>query len=148
MDTSVSPYINYRDEISYHNGVLLKADRIIVPTSMRQEIKTLIHQGHLGIEKCLHRARRSVFWPNITRDITSMVLNCNTCIDHRNKQRHETMILHHVPKLPWEKVGTDIFSLHNNEYLIVVDYNSKFVEIAALRNESSKCARQFEGNFQ
>ena len=35
MDTSVSPYINYRDEISYHNGLLLKADRIIVPTSMR-----------------------------------------------------------------------------------------------------------------
>ena len=49
MDTSVSPYINYRDEISYHNGVLLKADHIIVPTSMRQEMKTLIHQGHLGV---------------------------------------------------------------------------------------------------
>ena len=32
-----------------------------------------------------------------------------------------------------------IYSLYINEYLIVVDYNSKFVEIAALRNESSKC---------
>ena len=49
------------------------------------------------------------------------------------------MILHHVSKLPWETVGTDIFSLHNNEYLIAVDYNSKFIEIATLRNESSKC---------
>ena len=139
IDASVSPYKNYQDEISYHNGVLLKGNRIIVPSSMRLEMKTLIHQGHLGTEKCLNRARGSLFWPGMTRDLTNMVLNCSTCLDHRNKQRHETMISHDIPAFPWEKVGVDLFDLYGNEYVIVVDYSTKFVEVALLRNESSKC---------
>ena len=45
------------------NGLLLRNERIIVPTTMRQEMRTKIHAGHLGIEKSKARAREVLFWP-------------------------------------------------------------------------------------
>ena len=49
------------------------------------------------------------------------------------------MIPHDIPEIPWEKVGVDLFSLYHKEYVAVVDYNSKFIEMAQLRDESAKC---------
>ena len=36
-------------------------------------------------------------------------------------------------------MATDLFSLYNEKYVLVVDYFSSYVEIAKLRNESTKC---------
>ena len=63
IDKVVTPYSSFREELSSHDGLLLKGNRIIVPSTMRAEIKSLIHIGHLGIEKCNNRAKSSVFWP-------------------------------------------------------------------------------------
>ena len=137
IDKSVAPFSSYQKELSSHDGVLLKGNRIIVPSTMRSEIKSLIHVGHLGIEKCKNRAKNSVFWPNINKEITDLVSNCATCFDHRNALQRETIIEHEIPDSQWVKVGADLFSLYDKEYVIVVDYNSKYVELASLRDESS-----------
>ena len=47
-----SPYWNYRDEISTHDGIMLKGERVIVPRSMQSEMLQIIHSSHLGTEKC------------------------------------------------------------------------------------------------
>ncbi|CAC5373081.1 unnamed protein product [Mytilus coruscus] len=39
-----------------------------------------------------------------------------------------------TPKLPWMTVGTDIFYWNNNNYLLIVDYYSRYFEIAKLEN--------------
>ena len=139
IDINLKQFSSYKEELSSHEGLLLKGNRIIVPSSMRSEIKTLIHVGHLGIEKCINRARSSVFWPNINKEITDIVSNCSTCIDYRNTLQPETLIEHGVPDSPWVKVGIDLFSLYSNEYVVVVDYNSKYVEVAPLKNETATC---------
>jgi len=48
---------NVKDELSEIEGVILKNDRILVPSSMRKEILQRIHQGDMGIEKSKRRAR-------------------------------------------------------------------------------------------
>ena len=60
-DMLIAPYRNIRDELSCINGVLLKGNRIIVPPSMRKEVMSAIHSGHLGITKCENRAKVSVY---------------------------------------------------------------------------------------
>ena len=35
-----------------------------------------------------------------------------------------------LPKLPWEKVGTDLFFWRGSNYILVVDYLSQYIEIA------------------
>ena len=113
IDVSIAPYSSYREELSCHDGLLLKGSRIIVPYTLRSEIKSAIHMGHPGIQKSINRARSSVFWPNITKDITDYITNCSTCLNHRNTLQRETMIAHDIPDSPWIKVGIDLFSLYS-----------------------------------
>ena len=36
---------------------MLRGSRVIVPRSMRKEMKSRIHEGHLGVERCKARAQ-------------------------------------------------------------------------------------------
>ncbi|KAL0153721.1 hypothetical protein M9458_050974 [Cirrhinus mrigala] len=96
-------------------------------------------RGHLGIEKCKRRARETVFWHGINKDIEKMVRQCDTCRKYRNNQTKEPMIIPDLPTSPWEKVGMDLFYLKGNNYLVVIDYYSNYPELALLSNMSSKC---------
>lgn len=51
---------------------------IVIPEKMRQDILHGIHEGHLGVEKCKRRARDTVFWPGINKDIEKLISRCDT----------------------------------------------------------------------
>ena len=69
VDPVVRPYFSFRDEITIYQDVLLKGDRIIVPTTLRNEMRQKIHHGHFGIEKCKARARLTLYWPGMVNEI-------------------------------------------------------------------------------
>ena len=60
----------FREEISEANGITMKGERLIVPSTMRMNMKEKIHDGHLGIEKFKSRARETLFWPGMNMEIT------------------------------------------------------------------------------
>ncbi|KAL0151936.1 hypothetical protein M9458_052743, partial [Cirrhinus mrigala] len=132
--TSLSPkFHDIRGDLCVMDGILLKQNRIVIPQSLRQDILHRIHEGHLGIEKCKRRARETVFWHEINKDIEKMVRQCDTCQKYRNNQTKEPMIIPDLPTSPWEKVGMDLFHLKGSNYLVVIDYYSNYPEL------SSKC---------
>ena len=61
---SIAPYWNVRHELSEAEGLLFKEQRVIVPRTLRRYILMLIHESHLGVEKCKARARATVYWPD------------------------------------------------------------------------------------
>ena len=61
IDSAVRPYYNFRDEIALYQEVLLEGNRIIVPPSLRDEMRQKIHLGYLGIEKCQAGARSTLY---------------------------------------------------------------------------------------
>ena len=61
----VGDYWNYREEISLHNGLLFKSQRVIVPKAMGSEILSRIHSSHQGIVSCLRKAKGIVVWPGM-----------------------------------------------------------------------------------
>ena len=65
----------------------------IIPTSLRKEIIDRIHYAHLGIVGCLRRARLSVYWPNMTRQLTENMGKCEICNRLRNQGQQEKMPL-------------------------------------------------------
>ena len=121
IDPSVMSYYQHRDDIVYNYDLLLKGQHIIIPTSMHSEIKTKIHQGHQGQDKCILRARHSVFWPGISHEIIELVSHCSECLTHRNRQQQETLLQHDIPDTPWTKVACDLFTIYGKDYLLVVD---------------------------
>ena len=60
---------NYREDLSMENGLITKGARLLIPSTLRKKVLEQIHNGHLGIEKCMLKARDSVFWPGISNDI-------------------------------------------------------------------------------
>ena len=132
------PYWNYRDEISCYEGLMFKGDRIIVPHSLRPEILQRIHAAHLGIEKCRARARSAVFWPGINSAIDDLVSKCSTCQQHQRSNQREPLIPQEVPERPWVTVAADIFYYKGRDYLLVVDYFSKYPEVARLSSKNSE----------
>ena len=71
MDESIRVYHQYREALSAVDGVILYKDRIVVPSSLRNEVLNSLHSAHQGISSMISRAEVSVFWPGITKDITS-----------------------------------------------------------------------------
>lgn len=62
---------------------------------------------------------------------------CETCQRHRAAPPREPLAPHAVPQLPWDTLAADIFELNKLQYLLVVDYYSKFVEVVYLPNMRS-----------
>ena len=143
------PYWNYRDELSVCNDLIFKGEKIVIPKRMQREMLDIIHSSHLGVEKCKKRARDVMFWPGMAAQIQDTVANCHICSAYQRNNSKEPMIAHEIPTRPWSQVGTDLFEINNQKYLVMVDYYSGFIEINLLQNGTTSkqivahCKSQF-----
>ena len=131
------PYWPIKDELYEHAGFLYRGERLVIPSAMRRCMLQKIHHGHLGIQKCRERARRSVYWPGLSNDVELTVSNCATCAKFGNRQQKESLLPHDVPELPWNQVAMDIMEFRQNSYLVVVDCYSHFPELRLLKNKTA-----------
>ncbi|XP_049269086.1 uncharacterized protein K02A2.6-like [Rhipicephalus sanguineus] len=137
LSPDLKRYVEVASEISLVDGLLFKGDRIIIPPDMRVEVLEKLHAGHLGTTRCRARARESVWWPSIGKHIEDFVDRCPTCKEHR-KPGTEPLLLTPLPAHPWETVGIDLFTLEGKEYVVVVDYYSRFIELEQLKRTTTK----------
>ena len=63
----------HKEMLSIKTGLITCGNRIIVPREMQPEMLQYIHEGHQGKERCLLRARNTVFWPKMTYDIQQLI---------------------------------------------------------------------------
>ncbi|GFT55428.1 transposon Tf2-6 polyprotein [Trichonephila clavipes] len=70
-------------------------------------------------------------------DIETLVSQCVICEKFKKANSKEPLKLHTVPYRPFEKIEVDIMDLGNTSYLVVIDYYSKWIEIAELVNKSA-----------
>ena len=131
IPAAVKPYFPLAAEFSVESGLLMRANRIVIPPSLRKELLDKIHDGHQGITKCRERARQSIWWPGMSRDLEQLVRKCAECCKAQ-KQRAQPMTPSPLPELPWQKVATDLFEWKQDTFLLIVDYYSRFIEIARL----------------
>ncbi|XP_023806890.1 uncharacterized protein K02A2.6-like isoform X1 [Oryzias latipes] len=120
-----------RAVLTVHDGLLLRGTRLVIPSSLRNDVLEKLHEGHMGVTKCRERAKQTVWWPGLSNQLSDMVLRCRTCIQERTNVK-EPLMPSQMPDRPWQRLGADLFTLDSKEYLLVVDYFSRFVEIAQL----------------
>ena len=96
-----------------------------------------LHYGQFGIKRTQDRAKESVFWPGITKDIESKVKDCLTCQENSSSQTKEVLHSHKVPRGPQIKLGIDLFEHNEKHYILPVDYFSKFPVIRQLHSLST-----------
>jgi len=130
-------YWNYRDELGVEDGIILKGSRIIIPQSLRADVLKQLHYAHQGVEKCRLRAKSSVFWDGINRDIEKRIGACAQCQTHQPSASHEPLLPHDVLPRPWHTVSSDLFYWEQNHYLLVADMFSKFPIVRKMHTISS-----------
>ena len=131
-------YWNFREELTIEDSLILKQERIVMPTTLRRGTLNTIHHGHLGQEKCLLRARSAVFWPGITKDVTNLVQNCATCQAHQRKQQKQQILQPEPPCYPWQILSSDLFEFKGNQYLLISDKYSNSPIIRKLTSTTSR----------
>ena len=128
-------YFSMRDELTVQDGLVFKGNSLVIPKSLRADMKLKIHSYHLGREACLRRARECIYWPGMSAEVKHHISACETCRElDSTTHAKETMMSHEVPSRPWEKVAADIFTLDGKDFLVIIDYHSNFWEVDRLPN--------------
>ena len=137
LDAELKPYWDAQGELTEGDGVLMYGQRMVVPKPLQAETLQKIHEGHQGITRCRLRAKMSVWWPGLSKQLKSYVEKCPECARDA-KPSKEPLIPTSLPAYPWQKVATDLFHLDGKDYIVVVDYFSRFPEVKRLKSTTTQ----------
>ena len=59
------------------------------------------------------------------------------CLENRPRQQSEPLKSHEIPPLPWGNVGTDLLHKNGRNYLVTIDYYSKWPGLTLLNSMTS-----------
>ena len=124
--------------MSIVDGVIVKGLRIVISMKFRPELLSLLqNDSHLGIDKCIQRAKSSVYWPNISDDIKAIVHKCEKCLANCHRNQREPFIPFDIPIVAWKSVAIDLFVFQDKTYVVAVDLFSRFSVVRQLHGEST-----------
>ena len=63
----------HRWNLSIIDGVVMNGTHIVIPKVLQDEYLRCLLIGHFGISKCQARAKSTVYWPGIDKDITNLI---------------------------------------------------------------------------
>ena len=87
--------------------------------------------------RCRLRASSAVWWPGLSKQLTDFIQKCPECT-RECKPNKEPLIPTPLPEYPWQQVATDLFMLKGSDYLVVVDYFSRYPEVIQMRSTTSQ----------
>ena len=139
VDPKFNPYHARKLELSIQDNCILWGSRIIVPKPGREQILSLLHEGHPGISKMKGLARSYVWWPNIDADIEAQVKRCNQC--QLNQPSPPIVPMHpwEWPEHPWERIHIDFAGpFMGKMFLLVIDAHSRWMEVEIVNAASTQ----------
>ena len=95
-------------------------------------------EGHFGVKCTRLRARDSVFWPGINKDIETLIKSCESCQEHSRRNPKDPIIPREIPLVAWTVLEMDIFTCDDQTFLLVVDVTSRFPVVRFLSNETTR----------
>lgn len=122
------------NELCVINGVLMRVDRIVIPTKLRDRVLCLAHEGHPGMRLMKSHLRTNVWWPDMDRQVEKYVRQCKGCTLVATPNAPEPMVRKELPSQPWIDVAADFLGpLPDAQYLLVViDYYSRYMEVVEM----------------
>lgn len=77
-----------------------------------------------------------MWWQGITSQLKQMVQSYTTCGKTAHPRRGP-LLTTPLPEYPWQMIATDLFELQGKQYLLIVDYFSRYPEVARLTTTTS-----------
>ncbi|CAM1312606.1 Uncharacterised protein r2_g2308 [Pycnogonum litorale] len=132
------PYWNVRDLLTVdEHGLVYYGNRLVIPVAKRSHVIEKLHSAHQGVTKTMLVAKNSVYWPGLCKYIEDKCLSCTACQSVGSNTRKEPMLGFPVPQYPFQVIGMDLFYLDSCQFLILVDYLSKFPFVHPLEHTNT-----------
>lgn len=138
-DVSINHYKVFQHELWLHDGVLLRGNKIVIPTKLRKQVLAAAHEGHPGIVNMKARLRTKVWWPKIDKDAESTVKNYRGCTLVSAPNPPIPLKRRELPSQAWVDTAIDFLGpLPSGDYLLVIiDYYSRYKEIEPMKSISA-----------
>ncbi|KAL9705643.1 hypothetical protein quinque_009161 [Culex quinquefasciatus] len=108
-DVELKPYWNFRDELSTYEGLIFKGDRLLIPETLRAK----------------------------NAEPQRFVEECGVCQKHSRSNGKEPMIVRRVLDFPFQIDGSDIFHFNGDNYIVLIDSYSGWIDFRKLRTMES-----------
>ncbi|GFO01889.1 transposon ty3-g Gag-Pol polyprotein, partial [Plakobranchus ocellatus] len=137
----LSTYKTLKDELSAHDGVILRQNRIVIPEVLQKQVVKLAHASHQGVVKTKQLIREKVWFPGIDKMVEDHLKGCLPCQASVNtpKQR-DPLHMSPLPKRPWDELSVDFAGPFptGEHLLIVIDDYSRFPEVEIVNSTSAR----------
>lgn len=137
MPKEFKPYV---DELCSVDGVLLRGNRLVIPTQLQERIVTLAHEAHPGMAAMKRRLRQKVWWPQMDKQVESFVKRCKECTIVSCLGAPEPLKRTRMPEKPWKDIAVDFMGPlpSGHSLFVIVDYFSRFTEAVVMRTITAR----------
>lgn len=148
LPPQLTRYYHMRDALGMHDGLVFNGELLVVHQGVRAEIKTKDMSHITGVEGCLRWARENVYWPCMNAELRHWISTYEPCRLFEVPHGKETLMSHEVTQRTWEKVAVDLLTKDQKDYLVTVDYYSRFWELDRLHTtDSGAVVRKIKTHF-
>ena len=138
-DITTTQYHKVRDELSIHDGCVMRGARIIVPEPGRATMLKLLHSSHSGVVKMKALARSYIWWPGIDLQMEQLSQQCAQCEENARQPTRAPLRPWLFPQEPWKRVHLDYAGpIENRMILVAVDAYSKWISAMVVRSSTSE----------
>jgi hypothetical protein len=143
LPLELRPFWQVRSQLSVDDaeGLILVGPRVVIPTSLRQEIILRLLQMHQGATKLRQHARLSVYWPSMDNDIVVAAKSCPSCTERLPSHPAEPLLPHAPASRPFEFVFVDLGAYHGRDFLIVADQFSGWPQVFPFSDTNTSMRR-------
>ncbi|KAK3868203.1 hypothetical protein Pcinc_026391 [Petrolisthes cinctipes] len=138
LEPELRPFWGVRSLLSVDEEFIVYGPRLIIPHSLRRETLSRLHESHQGIDRTKRRARQTVYWPGIDRDIENIVSSCQQCRPLLPKQQNEPLWQDDDPPIRvFQSTSADYFHVAGRTYLVYVDRMSGWPYVSSCPRHAS-----------
>ena len=137
VDSELQHYYSRRDELSTEQGCVLWGMRVIIPPRYRERLLDDLHETHPGMSRMKSLARSYLWWPGLDQAIESRVRNCPVCLARQKSPPVAPLHPWQWPRRVWQRLHIDYAECQKQNFLIVVDSHSKWMEVFPMQSTTS-----------
>ena len=132
LSENLRQYVKVQDELYLDSdNFLCYKKAFVVPAGLRQTYLERLLAMHQAAPKMIARARQSLWWPFMTRDIKNFAKTCETCERYKPSQS-ESLRQHQPATYAFQFLHMDIGEHMGKYYLFTVDQFSNYPGLADL----------------
>ena len=133
IPTHLQPYFKVQETLHIDpEGFLMNKGKLVVPQALVQTYLKRLLGMHQAGPKMVGRARQTLWWPHMAKEINSIAKTCLPCEESKPSNPAEIILSHEPALYPFQFCHMDLAQEEGRYYLITVDQFSAYPNIHEL----------------